>query len=168
MPETPTRSLKPSSNPQARMQQLLREQAAPTDEAVPTTVPVLQDTVTPKSGDPASLQQDDKKPDQKYDSMTSHTANNQTKKREGKSDRNKSSIQTMQQESQSENLSVADMIRTRAEQRGIQEVLKTVTLKLSPSLDERIERYCFENKMKKQEFWAEAAALYFETVGETE
>ena len=62
-------------------------------------------------------------------------------------------------------VSVADMIRRRAERRDGAEVLKTVTLKLSPALDERIERFCFENRMKKQEFWAEAAALYFETVG---
>lgn len=69
-----------------------------------------------------------------------------------------------QSEANSENHSVADMIRQRSVVPAAPEVLKTVTLKVSPSLDEKIERYCFENKMKKQQFWADAAALYFETV----
>jgi len=116
--------------------------------------------------------------DESYDSITNkqpdHKATNQPSKKPVNKTRNRISNITDKNYDKKENLSeiqtesksVAQMIRQRSAKQTEQEVLKTVTLKLSPSLDERIERYCFENKMKKQEFWAEAAALYFETVAE--
>ena len=115
---------------------------------------------------------------QSYDNMTNNLTTKQSEQTSGilpdKPDRKKPVKQSSQKLSQKDTLlnspsagqSVAEMIRRRSSLREEQEVLKTVTLKLSPTLDERIEKYCFENKMKKQEFWAEAAALYFEMIAE--
>ncbi len=102
------------------------------------------------------------------DNMTDKQTAQKTVKQPGKPAGKKAVNTVSQKERQSgnrsEGQSVAEMIRRRASAQAEPEVLKTVTLKLSPSLDERIERYCFDHKMKKQEFWAEAAALYFETL----
>ena len=128
--------------------------------------------------------QPDHKTDQSYDNMTNNLTDKKSEQKEDKKSNNISGKQNSkpvrqsanqsvvqpesQMDSQNANQSVADMIRRRAAQRGEQEVLKTVTLKLSPALDERVEQYCFDNKMKKQEFWAEAAALYFEMIAQGE
>ena len=139
--------------------------------------PALQEHAPPPiatAGQNGRNSQTDSEENQSYDNMTNKLTEHktskqsvkQTRKPESKPVAQKTNLPVSQVASPSvaANNSVADMIRQRAAQRGEQEVLKTVTLKLSPSLDERIERYCFENKMKKQDFWAEAAALYFETV----
>jgi hypothetical protein len=42
------------------------------------------------------------------------------------------------------------------------EVLKTVTIKLAPSLDRQVEAHCFETGRKKQEVVRDALLLYFE------
>ena len=116
--------------------------------------------------------------DQSYDNMTNKLSDKpadtltvkqddlHTAKKADKVVRKKVSQEVGQEESQPAGPTVAQLIRRRAGTEAAKEVLKTVTLKISPTLDERIERYCFENKIKKQDFWAEAAALYFETVEE--
>ncbi len=115
---------------------------------------------------------EDVKIDESYDNMTNKLTTKQTVKKannqSGKTDRKQTVKPARQVESQIEGQSVVEMIRRRAVQREEQEVLKTVTLKLSPALDEKIEKYCFDHKMKKQEFWAEAATLYFEMIAQEE
>jgi hypothetical protein len=48
------------------------------------------------------------------------------------------------------------------------EVLKTVTIKLAPSLDRRVEEHCFRTGRKKQEVVRDALLLYFEAIEEAE
>ena len=122
------------------------------------------DKQTKKSYDNMTNNLTDKQSEQKSDNK----ADTQTRKQTVKPTRQSAIKLESQPDSQSASQSVADMIRRRAAQREEQEVLKTVTLKLSPSLDEKVEQYCFDHKMKKQEFWAEAAALYFEMIAEGE
>ena len=143
------------SNPLAAMQEL-----SALDAPAPTA--------------PAEAKQADQADSKSYDNMTNKLSDNltvkqgdlQTAPKADKPVRKKVSQKGDQEEGQSGGQSVAQLIRQRANAEAAKEVLKTVTLKISPTLDERIERYCFENKIKKQDFWAEAAALYFETVEE--
>jgi hypothetical protein len=44
--------------------------------------------------------------------------------------------------------------------------LKTVTIKLAPSLDRRVEEHCFATGRKKQEVVRDALMLYFELLEE--
>jgi hypothetical protein len=48
------------------------------------------------------------------------------------------------------------------------EVLKTVTIKLAPSLDRRVEEHCFQAGRKKQEVVRDALLLYFEAIEEAQ
>ena len=48
------------------------------------------------------------------------------------------------------------------------EVLKTVTIKLAPSLDRQVEEHCFQTGRKKQDVVRDALLLYFEAVEETD
>ena len=144
--------------------------------------PSLENQDVPPEAEP--VKQSSNKTDKSYDNMTSNITDNQSDQKEYKkpsnSDRKKDSKPSRQSvgqpvvqqisppDSQNTSQSVAEMIRRRAAQREGQEVMKTVTLKLSPALDERVEQYCFDNRMKKQEFWAEAAALYFEMITQAE
>ncbi len=113
----------------------------------------LSDNQTTKLAD----LQPDNKPDQKYD-----------KPGRKKTDQLPRQSVSSPAGQTAANSSVAALIRQRAGKEAEKEVLKTVTLKISPTLDERIERYCFEHKIKKQDFWAEAAALYFEVIEQAE
>ena len=134
----------------------------------------LRDEERPTREDQAVLEENpsENTNDPSYDSMTKKLTNKQTEQKSShksdKSPRKQTNNLVGQLYNHSAGQSVADIIRRRTAQRQEQEVLKTVTLKLSPSLDEKIEQYCFDNKMKKQEFWAEAAALYFEMIAEGE
>ena len=142
------------SNPLAAMQEL---------SALDAPMPSVQ-----------AAQEETKQTDHSYDNMTNKLSDkltdNLTVKQDdlqaGKKADKPVRKKVSQEEGQSGGQSVAQLIRRRASTEAAKEVLKTVTLKISPTLDERIERYCFENKIKKQDFWAEAAALYFETVEE--
>ncbi len=48
------------------------------------------------------------------------------------------------------------------------EILKTVTIKLAPSLDRRVEEHCFQMGRKKQEVVRDALLLYFEAIEEAQ
>jgi hypothetical protein len=43
-------------------------------------------------------------------------------------------------------------------------VLKTVTLKMDPVLDKRVEDHCYQMGRKKQDVVRDALLLYFETI----
>lgn len=62
--------------------------------------------------------------------------------------------------------SMAEAIRSAIQQGSASggEILKTVTIKLSPELDRRVEDHCHEYRRKKQEVIRDAILLYFEVV----
>ena len=181
----------PSRGGGAAMLRDLRDEERPSQETQEKPSQETQDILPEQEVSPKTEtdNQADAKDEKSYDNMTNNLTDNKTEHKANKKEVNKTGKQTgklasqsashqvikpesqtdsQNTNSQNTNQSVADMIRRRAAQRGEQEVLKTVTLKLSPALDERVEQYCFDNKMKKQEFWAEAAALYFEMIAQGE
>ena len=62
--------------------------------------------------------------------------------------------------------SVRDAIRAQVQRGRQKEILKTVTIKLSPELDQRVERHCYEAGRLKQEVIRDALLLYFEILEE--
>lgn len=84
----------------------------------------------------------DKSENKQTDNMTSHITNKQTDKPE--------SQKTNSQEG-------SPVARP-------DETLKTVTLKLPPTLDRRVERYCFESDRKKQDVVRDALLMYLAAV----
>jgi len=146
------------SNPLAAMQEL-----SALDAPMPSVQAAQEET---KQTDQADSKSYDNMTNKLSDKLTDNLTVKQDDLQAGKKADKPVRKKVSQEEGQSGGQSVAQLIRQRANAEAAKEVLKTVTLKISPTLDERIERYCFENKIKKQDFWAEAAALYFETVEE--
>jgi hypothetical protein len=98
----------------------------------------------------------DEKSTLQYDNMTSHTTSKQGIIEAENTDSKEPDNKAME--------AVLQMVRQKAKKPAGEEVLKTVTIKMRPSMDARIERYCFEHGMKKQDFFADAVDLYFAAV----
>ena len=111
-------------------------------------------------------------PDSPSDNMTSHMTDNIAIQSERKPTRNKAvrsadhkvGQQTDQLVGQ---ISVKQSIKATLQQSGnAQEkpILKTVTIKMDPKLDKRVEDHCHETGRLKQDVIRDAVMLYFEVV----
>ena len=85
---------------------------------------------------------------QSYKNITSHITDNMTVLPDGLSGMRHTILQAVRQGSQPS------------------ETLKTVTIKLPPSLDRQVEVHCHETGRKKQEVIRDALLLYFEAIEE--
>lgn len=63
-----------------------------------------------------------------------------------------------------ETASLAESIRASLRTPAAEPALKTVTLKMSPALDRKIEDHCYQTGRKKQDVIRDAVLLYFETI----
>ena len=124
---------------------------------------------------------DQKSYDKSYANMTSHTDDNTA----GNTDRQKTSNMAGRAGSQTDDRTVVQpagqsdrqavgqtslrsVIQATIQQNGQNgEVLKTVTIKLPPSLDRRVEEHCFRTGRKKQDVVRDGLLLYFEAVEDT-
>lgn len=112
----------------------------------------------------------DKQESQSYDNMTSHTTNQPEIQKESPSVRQEADQPTSKQvrkqaSKQAAPSSVLQTIKATVQQSGDgAPALKTVTIKLAPSLDRRVEEHCFATGHKKQDVIRDALLLYFETV----
>jgi hypothetical protein len=112
--------------------------------------------------------------DKSYDNMTSHMTDKQeiqeASKQVGKSEvlqDGHPAVKQVRKPSGKTAISPSVMQSIKATVQQVGETvptLKTVTIKLSPDLDRKVETYCFETTQKKQDVVRDALLLYFETV----
>ena len=118
----------------------------------------------------ASAPEADNQESQPYDNMTSHTTNQPEIQKENPSvrqdtDQPANKPVRKQASRQAAPSSVLQTIKATVQQSGDgAPALKTVTIKLAPSLDRRVEEHCFATGHKKQDVIRDALLLYFETV----
>jgi len=106
--------------------------------------------------------------DKSYDNMTSHTTDLPTSQTENQAEGRladqtggHTAIQPAIQ--QTDQPSIRQAILASVQQAGqAGEMLKTVTIKLAPWLDRRVEEHCFTAGRKKQEVVRDALLLYFD------
>jgi hypothetical protein len=111
-------------------------------------------------------------PDSPYDNMTGHMTDNTVVQPEMKPTNNKTVRPTGHKYGQSSDqlvvkTSVKQSIKATLQQSGnAQEkpILKTVTIKMDPKLDKRVEDHCHEAGRLKQDVIRDAVLLYFEVV----
>ena len=105
-----------------------------------------------------------------YDNMTGHMTNKEeiqpgSTPVSQASDLPASKQVRKQASKQATQSSVLQTIKATVQQAGDDApALKTVTIKLAPGLDRRVEEHCFATGRKKQDVVRDALLLYFETV----
>lgn len=111
-----------------------------------------------------------KEESQSYDNMTSHMTDTPENKQAGQQERQTDDQPVIkasrrQAAKPAAVSSVMQTIKATVQQAGDgTPTLKTVTIKLAPELDRRVEAHCFATGLKKQDVVRDALLLYFETV----
>jgi preprotein translocase subunit Sec63 len=117
-----------------------------------------------------TAEETDKPNSQSYDNMTGHMTNQQEDKPVSLPERlptDQSATKTVRKQAAKPTapFSVVQTIKATVQQGGDgAPALKTVTIKLAPTLDRRVEEHCFATGRKKQDVVRDALLLYFEAV----
>ena len=117
-----------------------------------------------------AAEETDKTESQSYDNMTGHTESQPEDKQESlpvSQEDSKSAVRQTRKPVTKPTVpsSVVQTIKATVQQASDgAPALKTVTIKLAPSLDRQVEEHCFATGRKKQDVVRDALLLYFEAV----